>query len=153
LRYERAPDESTKRSIYELYRSNIGRVNNWDLVDSSAPHILGDFLYEHPRERGLLSDWAQSGDLWRKRAAVLATFTFIRRERFEETLALAEDLLSHPHDLIHKAVGWMLREVGNRAPGVEYRFLDEHAAEMPRTMLRYAIEKLPQAERRRYLGR
>jgi 3-methyladenine DNA glycosylase AlkD len=151
-RFERA-DEEDRRRIVSLYIERIERVNNWDLVDSSAPHILGRYLFDHPAERKLLVEWASSGDLWRRRAAVLATFTFIREGRFDETLELARRLLEHPHDLIHKAVGWMLREIGNRAPQVEQSFLEEHAGRMPRTMLRYAIEKLPEADRKRFLRR
>lgn len=153
LRFERARDDEERRRIVELYCRHIDRVNNWDLVDSSAPHILGAHLLEHRGERGILFDWAASGRLWRQRAAVLATFAFIRAGRYEETLELARLLLDHPHDLIHKAVGWMLREVGKRAPEVEYGFLDERAPKMPRTMLRYAIEKLPEERRRSYMSK
>ncbi len=147
-----AGDGGLRGRIFNAYRRHIDRVNNWDLVDSSAPHILGAYLYERPAERGLLYEWSHSGHLWRQRAAVVATFTFIRRGRFDETIALAEILLSHEHDLIHKAVGWMLREIGNRAPEVEYAFLDDYAAVMPRTMLRYAVEKVPEARRRYYMS-
>lgn len=152
LSFEQTDEEDDRRGIYELYVSRIDRVDNWDLVDSSAPHILGAFLLSHPEERGLLDDWASSEHLFRVRAAVLATFTFIRGGRFEETLRLARRLIDHPHDLIHKAVGWMLREIGNRNSDVEYRFLDEYAGGMPRTMLRYAIEKFPQPVRTKYLS-
>ncbi|MFO8064473.1 MAG: DNA alkylation repair protein [Spirochaetia bacterium] len=147
-----AGDGGLRAGIFTAYTHYIDRVNNWDLVDSSAPHILGAYLYERPAERGLLYEWSHSGHLWRQRAAVVATFTFIRRGRFDETIALAEILLSHEHDLIHKAVGWMLREIGNRAPEVEYAFLDDYAAVMPRTMLRYAVEKVPEARRRYYMS-
>ncbi|NBF39937.1 MAG: DNA alkylation repair protein [Spirochaetes bacterium] len=153
LRFERTREDGERRRIVELYCRRIDRVNNWDLVDSSAPHILGAHLLDHPEERGLLFDWAASGRLWRQRSAVLATFAFIRAERYEETLELARLLLDHPHDLIHKAVGWMLREVGKRAPEVEYGFLDELAPEMPRTMLRYAVEKFSEERRRDYMSR
>ena len=152
-KYEKAGAEDERRRLYELYARRIEFINNWDLIDSSAPHVLGAFLLEHPEEQRLLRQWAESDHLWRRRAAVLATFTFIRSGRYEETLELARLLLGDSHDLMHKAVGWMLREVGNRAPEVEYAFLDEHAAEMPRTMLRYAIEKLPEERRRRYMGK
>ena len=151
LRFERTRDAEERRRIVELYCRRIDRVNNWDLVDSSAPHILGAHLLEHPEERPLLFDWAASGALWRQRAAVLATFAFIRAGRFTETLELARLLLEHPHDLIHKAVGWMLREIGKRDPDEEYAFLDRYASVMPRTMLRYAVEKLPEERRRAYM--
>lgn len=153
LRFERTREDGERRRIVELYCRRIDRVNNWDLVDSSAPQILGAHLLDHPEERGLLFDWAASGRLWRQRSAVLATFAFIRAGRYEETLELARLLLDHPHDLIHKAVGWMLREVGKRAPEIEYGFLDELASKMPRTMLRYAIEKFPEERRRAYMSR
>ena len=126
-------------------------MNSWDLVDGSAPHILGAHLLE--RDRAVLYELAGSGHLWRQRVAVLATFAFIRAGQFRDTLRLAELLRDHPHDLIHKAVGWMLREIGKRDRGAEERFLDRNAAHMPRTMLRYAIEKFEPERRRSYLQR
>jgi 3-methyladenine DNA glycosylase AlkD len=127
-------------------------VNNWDLVDSSAPGIIGHQL-EHGDRAPPLYQLAASRNLWERRVAILATLWFIRRGDYADTLAIAERLLADEHDLIHKAVGWMLREVGNRAPAAAMRFLDRHAARMPRTMLRYAIEKLPSKTRRAYLER
>jgi 3-methyladenine DNA glycosylase AlkD len=144
--YKKNPDE-----IYALYIANAKFINNWDLVDSSAPYIVGAHLYE--RSRAPLRKLAKSKNLWERRIAILATQYFIRKDDFDETLTIAELLLRDDEDLIHKAVGWMLREVGNRDRIVLEQFLDEHASEMPRTMLRYAIEKFSPEERKRYLAR
>jgi 3-methyladenine DNA glycosylase AlkD len=146
--YERA-DESGRAAIYRLYLKNLARVNNWDLVDCSAPRIVGRHLKERPQK--ILFRLARSKILWRRRVAVLATFYFIRQDDFGDSLRLAELLLDDEHDLIHKAVGWMLREMGKRDVAELKRFLRNHAARMPRTMLRYAIEKLPERERQSYL--
>lgn len=139
LRYEREKTPSVREEWVGLYLRNLDYVNNWDLVDSSAPYILGPHLYD--QDPALLYKLAASGDLWRQRVAVLTTAYFIKQGSFAETLNLAELLLDHPHDLIHKAVGWMLREVGNRDLECELEFLKKHHSRMPRTMLRYAIEK------------
>lgn len=138
-------------AIYNFYLTQLlgGRVNNWDMVDTSSPQILGDYLLDKPRQQ--LYDLAESNDLWQQRAAINSTLTFIKQDDFGETLAIAETLLHHPHDLIQKAVGWMLREVGNRDQRVEEEFLNRHYKTMPRTMLRYAIEKFPSECRRAYL--
>ncbi len=149
-RYRRA-EPAEREAIAAFYLHHLDAVNSWDLVDGSAPHILGAHLLE--RDRSVLYDLAASGHLWRQRVAVLATFAFIRAGQFQDTLRLAELLRDHPHDLIHKAVGWMLREIGKRDRAAEERFLDRHAARMPRTMLRYAIEKFEPERRRSYLGR
>lgn len=146
--YERA-DESGRAAIYRLYLKNLARVNNWDLVDCSAPRIVGRHLKERPRK--ILFRLARSKTLWRRRVAVLATFHFIRQDDFGDSLRLAELLLGDGHDLMHKAVGWMLREIGKCDVAELKRFLRNHAARMPRTMLRYAIEKLPERERQSYL--
>ena len=143
-------DEALRERIYRLYLKNTRFINNWDLVDSSAEHIVGAHLWERPRAP--LGRLAKSGDLWERRVAVMATFHFIKRGEFRETLDLARALLSDQEDLIHKAVGWMLREVGKRDPEAEERFLKETYRRMPRTMLRYAIEKFPEERRRQYLN-
>ena len=124
------------------------RVNNWDPVDTSAPYICGPFLFE--RDRKVLVRWAKSPNLWTRRIAIMSTFYFIRQCDFDDTLKLAGLLVKDPEDLMHKAVGWMLREVGNRDRKSEMAFLDQHAATMPRTMLRYAIEKFPERVRKKY---
>jgi 3-methyladenine DNA glycosylase AlkD len=142
-------DRDGRRSIYEFYLSKTGRINNWDLVDSSAPAIVGGWLYDRSRAR--LRGLAKSPSLWERRIAIVATAYFIRRGEFDDTLAIARLLLHDRHDLIHKAVGWMLREVGKKDGALARRFLDAHASDMPRTMLRYAIERFPPAERQAYM--
>jgi 3-methyladenine DNA glycosylase AlkD len=138
-----------QRAIYAAYLANTAFINNWDLVDSSAHRIVGPWL-EH-RSRAPLRRLARSSSLWERRIAVIATLHFIRRGSFEDTFLLADALLDDPHDLIHKAVGWMLREVGNRDGAALRRFLKDRYRRMPRTMLRYAIEKFPEKERLAYL--
>jgi 3-methyladenine DNA glycosylase AlkD len=142
-------DEACREAVYHLYMGSTARVNNWDLVDASAPAIVGGFLAERDREP--LTRLAHSESLWERRIAVVATLHFIRRGEHADTLRLAELLLGDREDLIHKAVGWMLREVGKREEAVLEGFLREHSRRMPRTMLRYAIERLPEARRRLYL--
>jgi 3-methyladenine DNA glycosylase AlkD len=142
-------DGSAREAIYGMYLENTRYVNNWDLVDLSAPHIVGAFLMDRSREP--LYRLAQSPTLWERRIAVMATFHFIRHNQFSDTLKISRLLLSDKEDLIHKAAGWMLREVGKRNPASEEAFLNEHCRQMPRTMLRYAIERFPEARRRRYL--
>lgn len=142
-------DEPARKAIYGLYLRSTRYVNNWDLVDSSAEHVVGAHLFA--RSRRPLEKLARSKSLWERRIAVLATFHFIKRGEHGPTLAVAERLLADPEDLIHKAVGWMLREVGNRDRAAAEEFLRKHYRTMPRTMLRYAIEKLPEARRRAYL--
>jgi len=149
--YEHSKNEAEKKEIVELYLNNLKFVNNWDLVDSSADKILGRYLFDHDKEKNILYDFAKSGDLWRQRVAIIATFYFIKQNHFADTLAIAKILLNHKHDLIHKAVGWMLREVGNRDFKAEYNFLVEHYKDMPRTMLHYAIEKFETDLRKRFL--
>lgn len=148
--YERG-DQPARNAIYEAYLRSTRHINNWDLVDCSAAQIVGAHLVD--RSRAPLRELAKSSSLWERRIAIIATFHFIRRGEFEETLRIAGMLRNDRHDLIHKAVGWMLREVGSRDRAVEQKFLDRHAASMPRTMLRYAIERFPKALRRRYLNR
>jgi 3-methyladenine DNA glycosylase AlkD len=142
-------DESTRQAIHELYLANVDRVNNWDLVDASAPTIVGGFLAE--RDRGPLTRLAGSASLWERRIAIVATYYFIRRDDFTDTLRLAGLLLGDREDLIHKAAGWMLREVGKRNEPVLEGFLAKHCRQMPRTMLRYAIERFDKTRRRKYL--
>lgn len=142
-------DRATRSAVARLYLRHTRFINNWDLVDASAPYILGPHL-EH-RDRRVLVRLARSRSLWERRIAVVATFHFIRQHDFADTLRLAELLLGDRHDLIHKAVGWMLREVGKRDVATLESFLHLHAGRMPRTMLRYAIERLPEAARRRYM--
>jgi 3-methyladenine DNA glycosylase AlkD len=148
-RYSRGSERERQR-IYAEYLKHVPKhVNNWDLVDSSAHHIVGAHLVE--RDRAVLYDLARSPHLWCRRVAIIATLWLIRRNSFGDTLALAQILLDDEHDLIHKAVGWMLREVANRDRVAAERFLKRHFRRMPRTMLRYAIEKLPARTRRAYL--
>lgn len=147
-RYGRG-DETQQQRICDLYLENSRYINNWDLVDCSAEHIVGAHLYR--RDRAVLATLAASASLREWRIAVMATFHFIRRGEFAATLHLAEMLLEDEHDLIHKAVGWMLREVGKRDLHAAETFLRSHGRLMPRTILRYAIERFPEAKRLRYL--
>lgn len=150
-RFEKG-DAATRTAVYESYLKNVarGRVNNWDLVDLSAPNIVGWYLLD--KDRSIIHRLAASKKLWERRVAVLATFTFIREKDFKDIIEIATRLLSDGHDLMHKAVGWMLREVGKRDISVLREFLDEHASKMPRTMLRYAIEKMSEKERKHYMN-
>ncbi|NQV14830.1 DNA alkylation repair protein [bacterium] len=138
-----------KAQIYNDYLANVAHINNWDLVDSSALQIVGHYLFD--KDRSHLRSLAQSNALWERRIAVIATYYFIRQEEFQDTLEISEILLHDGEDLIHKAVGWMLREIGNRSRPAEEQFLVEHYKTMPRTMLRYAIEKFPENRRQAYL--
>jgi 3-methyladenine DNA glycosylase AlkD len=141
-RYERG-DEATRRSIYDLYLQNTSSVNNWDLVDLSAPHIVGAHLLDHGKaERRVLDRPASSPPVWERRIAIMATFAFVRAGEYDDKLRLARVLLDDEHDLIHKAVGWMLREVGKRDEMRLVGFLRRHAGDMPRAMLRHAVEWL-----------
>jgi 3-methyladenine DNA glycosylase AlkD len=144
-------DKTECDALYALYMRSTACINNWDLVDSSAEHVVGPHLAGKERRR-VLGRLARSKLVWDRRIALLATFHYIRRGEFADTLELAQSLLGDSHDLIHKAAGWMLREVGNRDARTLETFLDAHAHEMPRTMLRYAIEKLPPPARRRYMS-
>ena len=140
-----------KKEIFYFYLNNTKRINNWDLVDLSAPNIVGDYLLNNYNKKQLIYNLAKSKNLWEKRISILATFAFIKKERFEDTLAISEILLNDKHDLIHKAVGWMLREIGNRNLQTEEDFLKIHYITMPRTMLRYAIEKFEETKRKSWL--
>jgi 3-methyladenine DNA glycosylase AlkD len=146
----RRGDAGRRAAIYRLYLASLDYVDNWDLVDSSASQIVGAYL--ETRSRRPLYRLARSRDLWRRRVAIMATFHFIRLGQFEDTLALAATLVGDREDLLHKAVGWMLREVGKRDRASAERFLIAHYRAMPRTMLRYAIERFPAARRRAYLA-
>ncbi len=142
-------DEAEKKKIYGLYLKSTRWINNWDLVDLSAPNIVGDFLMN--RNRKPLYRLAQSSVLWERRVAILATFQFIKSHQFDDTLRIGEILISDQEDLIHKAVGWMLREVGKRDPAAEESFLRAQYRQMPRIMLRYAIERFPAAKRELFM--
>jgi 3-methyladenine DNA glycosylase AlkD len=138
--------------IFNIYISNTKYINNWDLVDLSAPNIVGFHLSDKPKN--ILYDFSKSDDLWKKRIAIIATLYFIARQNnFKDTLKISETLLSDKHDLIHKAVGWMLREVGKRDETVLKNFLNKHYKEMPRTALRYSIERFPEKTRKYYLNK
>lgn len=162
-RFRKAP-ETERQAIFDFYLSHTGRINNWDLVDLSAPYIVGEYLADRPRD--VLYTLAQSTVLWERRIAVVSTLALIRRDDWDDTLRLAAYFLSTEgyrlqpgarrkatpmHDLMQKAVGWVLREVGKRDEAVLTRFLDAHSPEMPRTMLRYAVERLSSEQRQRYL--
>ena len=144
-------DLSGKKEIYDFYFKNIAGINNWDLVDSSAPVIVGGYLCLSGETREVLYKLVKSNNLWKKRIAMMATFYFIKERDFSDALKIAEILVNDSHDLIHKAVGWMLREVGNRDIGTEEKFLEKYYKQMPRTMLRYAIEKFPEEKRQKCL--
>ncbi|MGC8774349.1 MAG: DNA alkylation repair protein [Chlorobaculum sp.] len=147
----RASDERGREALYDFYCTRTACINNWDLVDLSAPCIVGRHL--HNRDRSRLYRFAESTSLWERRIAIVSTFHFIRNNDFSDTIALAERLLADPEELLHKATGWMLREVGKRDQPLLEAFLDHYATVMPRTALRYAIERLPEDERRAYLLR
>ena len=141
--------EPEKKKIFALYLGNARFINSWDLVDLSAPAIVGGYLAGRGRSR--LYALAGSNNVWKRRIAVLATFAFIRTDDYADALKIAEKLLGDGHDLIHKAVGWMLREIGKRDRRTEEKFLLLHYKKMPRTVLRYAIERFPEARRKKYL--
>ncbi|MEK6855885.1 MAG: DNA alkylation repair protein [Nanoarchaeota archaeon] len=146
-RFFKHPDK--REEIYNFYLSNTHYINNWDLVDLSAPNIIGNYLLN--KNKSVLYKLIKSNNLWERRISILATFWFIKNGRFDESLAIAELLLKDKHDLIHKAVGWMLREIGKRDINILKKFLKKHYQIMPRTMLRYSIEKFPEKERKLYL--
>lgn len=149
-KYSKA-DETGKKNIADFYLSKTSKINNWDLVDLSAHQIIGNYYYSKDRE--ILYKLAKSSSLWEQRIAVVSTYYFIKRNDFKEILAFSEMLLDHKHDLIHKATGWMLRETGKMDLSVLRKFLDKHHKIMPRTMLRYSIEKLDESERTKYMAR
>ena len=149
-RYSASSSREKEEEIVKFYLDNIKQVNNWDLVDLSVPNILGAHLVDNRDKRLLLYRLARSENVWERRIAIVATQTFIRNGDFSDTLKIAEMLLQDRHDLIHKATGWMLREVGKRDAALEEAFLEKHYSVMPRTMLRYAIERLPESKRCHY---
>ena len=143
-RFKKA-SSSGRTELFGFYLRNAARINNWDLVDVTCPHVVGAYLLD--KDRSVLYSLAGSSLLWEQRIAIVSTIAFIRSKQFDDTLALSEMLLSHKHDLMHKAVGWMLREVGKRDKVTLLSFLERNATRMPRTALRYAIEHFPGEER------
>ena len=148
-KYEKSKTEFVKAELVKFYLENIEQVNNWDLVDLSCYKLLGDYLKD--KDRNILYDFAKTNDLWKQRIAIISTMGFIKKDDYQDTINISGILVNHKHDLIHKAVGWMLREVGKRNREVEERFLKNHYKTMPRTMLRYAIEKFDEESRLKYL--
>ncbi len=144
-------DDAYRRNVFDFYMRNTKLINNWDLVDCSAPQVVGGYLLDKSRKP--LFQLTKSKSLWERRIAIVSTQHFIRHDDFADTLAISHKLLRDEEDLIHKAAGWMLREVGKKAQAVLEAFLDQHGTVMPRTMLRYAIEKFPPEQRRAYLQR
>lgn len=140
-----------KKMIFNFYLKNFKNINNWDLVDLSAPKIIGDHIFHNKKLDSKLNTWAKSKNLWIKRISIVSTFYFIKEKDLDKTIEISRMLLDDRHDLIHKAVGWMLRELGKRDVKVLKKFLNENLKKMPRTMLRYAIEKFPEKERKNYL--
>ncbi|MEK6983018.1 MAG: DNA alkylation repair protein [Nanoarchaeota archaeon] len=141
--------QTIKQEIFDFYLSNLKYVNNWDLVDLTADKIVGSYLFD--RDKSILYELSKSQNVWERRISVIATFHFIKNNQFDDTLRISEMLLNDKHDLIHKAVGWMLREIGKRNQEVEEDFLKKHHKKMPRTMLRYAIERFDEKNREFYL--
>lgn len=148
--FKRAKADKDKKAIVDFYLSYTKRINNWDLVDLSARDIVGEYLADK-QDRSVLYKLAESSLLWDQRIAILSTFVFIKRNDFTDIINLSEKLLSHKHDLMHKAIGWMLREAGKKDKSVLITFLDKHHGSMPRTMLRYSIEKLSTDEKGYYM--
>ena len=148
IKYRKA-DALGKREIFNFYLKNRKNINNWDLVDLSAAYIVGNYLLE--KDKSILYKLARSNNVWERRIAIMSTFEFIKNGEFEDTLKISELLINDKHDLIHKAVGWMLRETGKRHMLTEEKFLKKHYKKMPRTMLRYAIERFPECKRQSYL--
>jgi 3-methyladenine DNA glycosylase AlkD len=151
LQYEKARGETEKRKVLDFYVAHRRAVNNWDLVDVTTPNVIGDFLSEK-KDRTLLYQFARSNNLWERRMAILGTFRLIRNGNFPDAFAISELLIGDTHDLIHKAVGWMLREIGKKDKKALVSFLKTHASRMPRIMLRSAIERFLPEERMRFLG-
>jgi 3-methyladenine DNA glycosylase AlkD len=150
--FKKEKNADERKKIYDFYLKHAKQANNWDLVDLSCKDILGVYLLDK-KDRSILYQLADSKNLWEQRISIVSTWMFIKHLEFEDTLQISEKLLTHRHDLIHKAVGWMLREVGKKDKEVLSCFLDKHSTRMPRTALRYAIEHFPQEERKTILGR
>lgn len=146
---KKAKTEQEKVDVFNTYVQNIDGVNNWDLVDVTAPGVIGAFLMD--RDKSLLYEFARSQQLWKQRVSIISTLHFIKKKHFSDTLSLAEMMLDHKHDLMHKAIGWMLREIGKIDQKTEEDFLMKHCKTMPRTMLRYAIERFDEDKRQAYL--
>lgn len=150
-KYQMCNNVEGRKTIFDFYIKHLNCVNNWDLVDSSAKYIAGHFLYEYEKDRSILYELSDSEDLWKRRTAIMATFYFVNKGDFDTTLQLSNKYLCDSEDLIHKASGWMLREIGKQKEDILRKFLDNHYKKMPRTMLRYAIEKLDEGIRQTYL--
>ena len=150
--FKKAKNDEERKAIFDFYLQNARKANNWDLVDVTCRDVVGAFLLDKT-DRGILYCLAESDNLWEQRMAIVSTWTFIKHKQFDDTLAIAEKLLNHKHDLMHKAVGWMLREVGKKDREVLVDFLEIHHAKMPRTALRYAIEHFSPEERARFMMR
>ena len=148
--YGHAKEEKAKKIIFDFYIKNLAKINNWDLVDLTAPKIVGEYLND--KSKAVLYKLAQSKNLWARRVSVLACFAFIKNQQFADILKMAKIHLGDKHDLMHKAVGWMLREVGKHDEKTLLNFLETNVDVMPRTMLRYAIERLPELAKKRYLS-
>ncbi len=148
-KYKKLKEDSERKELVEFYLDHLDGINNWDLVDSSCHQILGHYFFK--RDKSLFYEFADSGNLWKQRIAMISSFYWINKSDFSDALALAEKLLNHPHDLMHKAVGWALREIGDQDFNAEYEFLRKHYQSMPRTALRYAIEKFPEEIRQDFL--
>jgi 3-methyladenine DNA glycosylase AlkD len=146
-------DEASQKTIVDFYLSNTKHINNWDLIDLSSVEILGNYLLKHPDYKRKLYEFSTSKNLWERRISIISTFELIRSKEFADSLKIAEILLQDKQDLIQKAVGWMLREIGKRDLETEEKFLDQHYKTMPRTMLRYAIEKFTPAKKQHYMGK
>ncbi len=151
-KYQKTNNENEKNDLAAFYLQNKKFVNNWDLVDLSADKILGNYLLNEKMNRKIIYELIQSPNMWDRRIGIIATFAFIRKMQFRDTFSMCERLLSDEHDLMHKACGWMLREIGKRDEKALEEFLKKHVHMMPRTMLRYAIERLPEKKRKKYLN-
>ncbi len=145
------PKSEQKKEIYEFYIKNYDRINNWDLVDVTAPRIVGAYLLE--KNRKILYDFAKSNHLWKKRISIVSTFAFIDKKDFKDSIKIIEILLNDKHDLIHKACGWALREIGKKEEKVLTNFLDKYHKIMPRTMLRYSLERLSEKQKKHYMSK